>query len=77
MAPAQSECAATPALLRRRDEKDKCLKGEIFLCLADIFTQLCAGSKAVQLASLHLNKSQEVVFFCLTSLFFLLWCHAD
>ena len=69
----------TRALLRRRDEKDKCLKGEIFLCLADIFTQLCAGSKAVQPAFPPLDKSQEVLFFCFFSLSppFLLWCQVD
>lgn len=70
--PARSEYVATRALPRRRDEKDKCLKGELFLCLADIFTQLCAGSKAVQPAFLLLDKSQEVLVFfslSLTSLF--------
>lgn len=50
-----------PSTPEERDKK--CLKGEIFHCFVNIFTQLCAGSKEVQPAFLLLVKSQEVSFF--------------
>lgn len=64
-------------LVRRQDEKDQLLKGErsSSVCLADIFTQLCAILEAEHPRFLLLDKSKYVFF--LFSLAFLLLCQVD
>ena len=69
-------CSYTRALLRRRDEKDKCLKGEIFPLFGwHIYTIMCriqSGATGVFSFSTSHKK-----FFPFLSPPFLLWCQVD